>query len=211
MRPHSNSLRVIFTVLAIGLGRILWHEFSSNSNAEVPNKPLIESPSQEKLHQLALDRLKNEGASSSAPSVNDSSPTATTRENHGIVIGDLVGTVKNATMGTEARALMHLRISGSAVSGCFVVLPPLYGSGPITGKSIGTKVQLEANSTSFVIDFEGKTDGNRLTGNYEVQPGAAPHQVGTFAMVRPDRLRFPTARQDCPNDSDPEVSNGTFF
>jgi hypothetical protein len=98
--------------------------------------------------------------------------------------GQFTGGVVNTTANQKASAELALQQTNGALTGCFVVFPPLYGSGQVTGSVHGAEFAFVAQSPNFDITFTGRKDGDDLNGSYVVTRGGIGLQNGTFKFSR---------------------------
>jgi hypothetical protein len=98
--------------------------------------------------------------------------------------GQFTGAVVNTTANQQASAELALQQTNGALTGCFVVFRPLYGSGQVTGSVHGAAFAFVAKSPSFDITFTGQRDGENLNGTYVVTRGGIGLQDGTFKLSR---------------------------
>jgi len=122
--------------------------------------------------------------------------------------GQFAGVVHNRSIGLSAEfGLLVLEDQGT-LSGCMLVLQPLFGSGPLAGFSLDSEVTFVVTSAIGNITFTGHSKNRSLTGTYTVQREGVPDQDGTFTLRRISSEGppngFDTAR--CPTDA--EVNNG---
>jgi hypothetical protein len=118
------------------------------------------------------------------------------------VTGTYAGTVHNTSAKVQAKAVMILKQDKESVSGCFLVYPPLYGSGPVSGEIQQSTLYLQAKSALFLIVFKGYANGNRAAGSYEVYQTSGANQFGEFSLVK--NANAVSASQDagnCPSNS----------
>ena len=90
------------------------------------------------------------------------------------------------------------------LSGCMGVLPPLFGSGPLSGSSSGAAVSFVVRSTLGEITFMGQRRGDNVSGTYEVEFSRSPTQLGTFILdkVSSDGPGSDFNGQNCPTDAE---------
>ena len=115
--------------------------------------------------------------------------------------GQFTGDVVNTTSNLEASAELALQQTNGALTGCFVVFRPLYGSGQVTGSVHGTAFAFVAQSPNFDITFTGHRDGENLNGTYVVTRGGTGLQNGTFKLSRSHTAPADGLKSsDCRND-----------
>jgi hypothetical protein len=99
--------------------------------------------------------------------------------------GQFGGTVKNETVGVSADFGISVKDDGGSLSGCMVVKPPLFGSGPLSGTINGSDVNFIVLSSIGGISFKGQRDNSALHGTYTVRHlTGSPDEIGTFALQK---------------------------
>jgi hypothetical protein len=95
------------------------------------------------------------------------------------------GTVKNETAGQSADVGIDVKDNDGALSGCMVVKPPLYGSGPLSGSVNGSDVTFTVLSSIGGISFTGQREGGTLHGTYTVRHlSGSSSEIGTFVLQK---------------------------
>lgn len=198
--------------LMLTLFGLIWILSSGSSESQPKNVRTI--PSEEELQKHASARFQNVPATSdSPPLIASANPTPSDNQREtptSNLSGQEFGTVTNTTSGVVANASFRLTQSGTSLQGCFIVSPPLYGSGPVTGDIQGQTFHLESASQVFSITFAGQVEGKVLEGSYLVHSSSTiPQQLGRFRLVKTAGHGFLEPNgADCPKDSDSAVSSG---
>jgi hypothetical protein len=82
---------------------------------------------------------------------------------------------------------------------------PLFGSGPLHGKTEGRDVSFDVISLTMTIQFHGQRDGDSIEGTYTVSPSEEDglKQHGEFSLRRDTLEPLPIGfnLQDCPDDT----------
>ena len=78
--------------------------------------------------------------------------------------GQFTGAVMNTTANQQASAELALQQTNGALTGCFLVFRPLYGSGQVTGSVHGAAFEFVATSPNFDIKFTGQKVGEQVNG-----------------------------------------------
>jgi hypothetical protein len=118
--------------------------------------------------------------------------------------GEFVGLVHNETADVSANMGLLFREDEADLSGCMVVLKPLFGSGPINGFVNGAELSFTVASDLGTITFSGERRGLELAGNYEVDRKDGVVEHGTFAVRRRRGSKGHESLQgsDCPTDDE---------
>jgi rubrerythrin len=97
--------------------------------------------------------------------------------------GQFGGTVRNETAGLSADFGIAVKEDRDFLSGCMVVKPPLFGSGPLSGTVNGSDVTFIVLSSIGGIFFTGQREGGTLHGTYTVRHlSGSLDEKGTFAL-----------------------------
>ena len=117
--------------------------------------------------------------------------------------GSFVGTVHNLSVDLTARAAILVEEHEGSVQGCFGVMSPLYGSGPLQGSANGDGVQFEVTSPIYSLHFAGQRLGKTVSGTYTALAlgGHETHGEFTLEQKASERLKF-DPQTDCPSDDD---------
>ena len=118
--------------------------------------------------------------------------------------GQFSGVVHNTSLNQSAEFGLVVRDDDGALSGCMIVVHPLYGSGPLTGFETGNRISFAVTSSIGRIDFVGSRQGAAIDGSYTVKHADGATEDGTFELrkAKPEgpARSFDTAR--CPTDAE---------
>ena len=183
-RPFTGTLAVQLTILAVL--SLLVGATQSSPKATTPRPASLAS---------APYQAVSPDAQAVAPQF------ATTQHAPTQMSGQFTGAVVNTTSNLEASAELALQQTNGALTGCFVVFRPLYGSGQVTGSVHGAAFAFVAKSPDSDITFTGHRDGENLNGTYVVTRGGIGLQNGTFKLSRSHTALADGLRtSDCRND-----------
>ncbi len=183
-RPFTGTLAVQLGILAVVSLVVGATQSSPKATTSLP---------------ASLASASNQAVPPSAQAVAPQS--ATTKHAPTQMWGQFTGDVVNTTSNLEASAELALQQTNGALTGCFVVFRPLYGSGPVTGSVHGTAFAFVAQSPNFDITFTGHREGENLNGTYVVTRGGTGLQDGTFKLARSRAaLADGLTSSDCRND-----------
>ena len=121
--------------------------------------------------------------------------------------GTFRGTTFNTTRHKGASTLLLVQQHGNHISGCFIVAPPMQGSGPITGQVRDHSVFFNANSPANSMLFVGKLASDTISGSLVATHKNEPQQSGVFSFTRQPQAEKPIP-DTCPNDQDRAVATG---
>ena len=93
--------------------------------------------------------------------------------------GNYTGTVHNNTASIGSTFQAQLVSSDNRLKGCMQVDPPLFGTGPVSGKIEDRNFTLDLTSPAVSIRFYGTRAGHSITGHYTVTSNG---QTGTFML-----------------------------
>jgi hypothetical protein len=124
------------------------------------------------------------------------------------VAGTFRGMTFNTTRHKGASSLLLVQQEGNLISGCFVVAPPMQGSGPIKGQVRENNVVLfNANSPSNSMLFAGELVSGTLKGSLYIWDTVNASQSGVFSLTRQTGPQKPIPDR-CPSDKDRAVAKG---
>src|SRR3984885_3510334 len=182
-RPFTGTLAVQLTILAVV--SLVVGATQSSPKATTPQPAFLASAPNEAVPRRAQAAVPK---------------SATTQYTTAQMSGQFTGAVTNTTSNLEASAELALQQTSGALTGCFVVFRPLYGSGPVTGSVHGTAFAFVAQSPNFDITFTGRKNGESLNGTYVVTRGGTGLQDGTFMLSRSRAaLADGLKSSDCPS------------
>jgi S1-C subfamily serine protease len=140
---------------------------------------------------------KEEPSSSRGNTINSGAPAALT--------GSFAGTVHNLAVDRTAQSVILIEEHEGTIQGCFGVLSPLYGSGPLQGSVTGDDIQFDVTSPTYFLHFEGHRSGKTLTGTYSASAQGGNPQQGRFTLEQNDSKRYFhkfDPQTDCPSDAE---------
>jgi hypothetical protein len=123
------------------------------------------------------------------------------------VTGTFRGTTFNTTRHKGASTLLLVQQHGNQISGCFIVAPPMQGSGPITGQVRDHSVFFNANSPGNSMLFVGNLASDTISGSLVATHKNEPQQSGVFSFTRQPQAEEPIP-DTCPKDQDHAVATG---
>jgi len=127
--------------------------------------------------------------------------------------GRYSGTVHNSTEQFSAGVEIGVNQEVGTIYGCMGVNLPLFGSGPLHGKTEGRDVSFDVVSPTMTIQFHGQRDGDSIAGTYIVSPSeGGMKQRGEFSLRRDTLESLPIGfnLEDCPDDTEVH-REGTLF
>ncbi|OGB33598.1 MAG: hypothetical protein A3F78_01815 [Burkholderiales bacterium RIFCSPLOWO2_12_FULL_61_40] len=94
------------------------------------------------------------------------------------------GQIANRAVGVSSTADLSLTFAGERLTGFLRTQPPLYATGPLSGRVVGDQCTLRGRmQEGFDIEVSGTCGAGRFDGSYTVMVNGQP-QNGTFAMMR---------------------------
>jgi S1-C subfamily serine protease len=127
----------------------------------------------------------------------------------GSFTGEFAGIVHNDTVNVSAKFGLLVEETDNGLDGCFVVLRPLGGSGPINGLASGEDIRFVATSGDERITFNGKRTKRSITGRYIVEKATGDQEEGWFSAKK-SRILDTNSRLDlanCPTDAELQSAN----
>ena len=119
--------------------------------------------------------------------------------------GMFSGAVHNLTADLTASTVILVEENRGNLQGCFGVMTPLYGSGPLKGRVDGNDVQFDVTSPTYSLHFEGRRSGKGLSGTYTASAGGGNEQHGEFVLEQNDSKKYLhkfNPQSDCPSDAE---------
>ena len=119
--------------------------------------------------------------------------------------GMFSGTVHNLSADLTAQTVILVEEDRGNVQGCFAVMTPLYGSGPLQGRVHGDDVQFDVTGPTYSLHFEGRRSGKTLSGTYTASAGGGNEQHGEFVFEQNDSKKYLhkfNPQSDCPSDAE---------
>jgi serine/threonine protein kinase len=119
------------------------------------------------------------------------------------------GTLTNHDVSKTAPFWLSARwFSDDSFHGCAALLPPLYGSGTVTGSGKDAPYKFTIESNTMTIDFEGTKQGDAIHGTYvvKIKPGVEPSggaprvQYGDWSLSPSDPDYAGLALENCPEE-----------
>jgi DnaJ domain len=124
---------------------------------------------------------------------------------------NLAGTFRGMTVNNiqhkGGTTLLLVQQEGENISGCFVVAPPMKGSGAFTGHIRGNHVYFNATSSNNPLTFVGTLSGDTMEGSIITRNGKFLEESGVFRYKRSPKVEEPVP-DTCPNDQDRGVASG---
>ena len=107
-------------------------------------------------------------------------------------IGRFNGSVHNTSVDQSAGFGIVVRDDNGVLSGCMLVMQPLFGSGPLIGLVSGSDVSFEVTSSIGTIPTPvGHRSGGDVKGEYTVDQRGGSQQAGTFWLQKYNRKGLP--------------------
>jgi len=134
--------------------------------------------------QIASAPLKPSDTKPIVPAINPLVKAALKKPSVQSLTGQYGGIVRNQTASLSADFGVAVTDNESVLSGCMVVKPPLFGSGPLTGTIKGSDVSFVVTSSIGEIEFTGRHENDdTIHGTYAVRHlDNTPNEEGTFSL-----------------------------
>jgi S1-C subfamily serine protease/RNA polymerase subunit RPABC4/transcription elongation factor Spt4 len=147
----------------------------------------------------------NDLATAGRAELSDSQRNATSSVASAGLTGMFSGTVHNLTADLTATTVILVEEDEGNVQGCFGVMAPLYGSGPLQGRVNSNDVQFDVNGPIYSLHFEGRRSGKTLSGTYTASANGGNEQRGEFVLEQNDSKKYLhkfNPETDCPSDTE---------
>lgn len=114
------------------------------------------------------------------------------------------GIVHNQSANASAEFWIVVQDAGGILSGCMGVKQPLFGSGPLSGRTAGADVSFVVTSAIGKITFVGRKRVDTISGTYRVEHESSPTELGTFTLgkVKSNGPASDFDKQNCPTDAE---------
>ncbi len=134
--------------------------------------------------QIASAPLQPSDTKPIVPAINPPVKAALKKSAVQPLTGQYSGIVRNQTASLSADFGIAVRDNEDVLSGCMVVKPPLFGSGPLAGTVKGSDVSFVVTSSIGGIEFTGRHENDdALHGTYTVRHlDNTPNEEGTFSL-----------------------------